>query len=305
MARKLFAMVTTKDSALYTPHAVSSLFRTTEFDEQDTVVLIDNDSSSAALPPSTLANVELLQNVRPLGFAENVNQMIDRAQASAADLYFLNNDVIFTKGWLTPLLVDSPHILSPLSNREVQYVSSVVALKTTHVLSMFNCGVQPVFLEDYLGNEAALEAIAEAHSRKVSGYMRTLALPFFCIKLPLKILGILGHMDSSFGVAGGEDFDYCLRAYLSGAEVHFALGSYVLHFGGKSSWDGIEERERQAERQSKFRKVFQEKWGDGLMDLILNENPDVLSTVPNGEGELHPRQIVLSLLGERNVSIKQ
>ncbi len=297
-------MVSTAASTQYTSHALSSFFRTTTFRAGDSFVLIDNDGSLGPLPAPY--PVEIRKNPAPLSFAANANSLIERALAQGADLYFLNNDVIFTNGWLPPLEADVPAILSPMCNREIQYASSVVVAKTSHVSSVFLCPMT-MSLEEYLGNEAALEAIAEAHRKTVGGSLRVYVLPFFCVKIPLVILRALGKFDESFGRGGGEDFDYCLRAYLAGFEVRYAVSSFNLHFGGKSSWSGAETGGEQQEREEKFRNVFREKWGDPLFDLILREDSRILTEAEellreDQSGNL--RSVVESLKGAREITIR-
>ena len=269
----VFGMVSTANSLSYTLPALESFFRSTPLAPEDHFFLIDNDGSfttdSARFPCC-----EVLRNPAPLGFAANGNQLLERCRERGADLFFLNNDVIFTKEWLTPLLNPDPRILSPLCNREVQYASSVMVMKTSHVASLFVCNVG-MTLADYTGNEAALEAIAEANRRQVSGFLRVYVLPFFCVKIPYCVQQAVGRFDESFGTGGGEDYDYCLRAYLAGFEVGYALGSFNLHFGGKSTWAVADAAEEQLAREAQFRAVFREKWGPELHDMILREDGGV------------------------------
>ena len=100
-------------------------------------------------------------------------------------------------------------------------------------------------------------------------------LPFFCVRIPQQVAQAVGNFDERFGKAGGEDYDYCLRAYLAGFSVQFALRSYLLHFGGKSTYSGAESDVEQTAREEKFRSEFRQKWGDGLADLILREQQNV------------------------------
>lgn len=100
----LFAMVTMATSREYTRHALSSFFKHTPLRPIDRVVLINNADPSAAKMVAPYVSLELLTRDTPLGFAANVNSMIAEALMTSADLYFLNNDIIFSDGWLFPLL---------------------------------------------------------------------------------------------------------------------------------------------------------------------------------------------------------
>ena len=263
---RIFAMITTRASSEYTPYALESFFRCTPFGVGDRFLLIDNDRSGEE--PSS-SPVELIPNPQPKSFAANVNQILELADASRADVFFLNNDLIFTEGWLEPLLADEPSLLSPLSNREVQYQTPGFVWKNA------------LSLEDYLGREQEFAGIAREHSARSKGYKTVISLPFFCIKLPHAVYSALGPLDESFGKGGAEDNDYCIRACLAGFKVRYALASYVLHFSGKSTWSGAESAQETQSRCEMFRDVFEKKWGRALLDVYINEDLSVLNRRPD------------------------
>src|SRR5437867_13400433 len=95
----IFGMVSTKASSSYTYKAVESFFKNTDLARGDRFLLIDNDNHI-----SGITGVELLKNPKPWGFGENVNAALKIARESGDVLTFLNNDVIFTRGWFEPLL---------------------------------------------------------------------------------------------------------------------------------------------------------------------------------------------------------
>src|SRR5579883_3065079 len=84
-------------------------------------------------------------------------------------------------------------------------------------------------------------------------------------------------------VLPGEDFDYCLRCHLAGFRVQFALDSYFLHFQGKSSWRGPESLEQRASRELAWTRVFRDKWGGRLLELVCRRKEDAVQ----GNGALH------------------
>ena len=133
-----------------------------------------------------------------------------------------------------------------------------------------------MYLENFLGREEEYEQICKAHCESYSGFLKMMVMPFFVVKIPYQALIKVGMFDEEFGEGGGEDFDYALRANLLDIPVGYVLGSYLLHFGGKSTWEGEEEQKRQEARQAKYREVFKNKWGEKLFDLILNENSSIL-----------------------------
>lgn len=185
------------------------------------------------------------------------------AEEKGADLFFLNNDLVFTSHWLEPLLGLENTVLSPLSNREVQYQQGGLVCSIT------------MDLPQYVGKESIVEEIAERHRLTNEGYSKVLFLPFFCIKIPFSVYSVVGRFDESFGRGGGEDNDYCLRALLAGFSIGYARSSYIIHFNGKSTWEVESERETEA-RCFLFRKTFGEKWNESLLRLFLDGDMSVL-----------------------------
>lgn len=269
MKRAVFAMVTTRSSARYTPVALASFFAHTPLHEEDRFILIDNDGHYSRSGGTIPARVELAEPAMPRSFAGNANTAMEIARAGTCDLYFLNNDLVFSEGWLAPLASDAPAILCPLSNREVH-----------HSLDGFECKTT-LDLEEYLGREHLFTRIAENHRRTLGGYHMVMSMPFYCVKLPYTVYSEVGPFDESFGRGGAEDDDYSIRAYLAGFSVHFACGSYVLHFNGKSTWAGAETASETDDRVRKFREVFTAKWGARMCDLLIGLDQSALSEITN------------------------
>lgn len=308
--RRYFGMVTTSASHSYTQVALRTFFMHTELQADDRLLLFDNDADfepSTFLPPHAASHpaLHIVRHDAPQSFAENVNAVIEQALTAEADVYFLNNDVVFTSQWCTPMATEEQRIISPLSNREVQYAASVHVTKTQHISRLFHCRMV-MNLDDYRGNEAALESIAEAHRAEASGRMPVYILPFFCIKLPFPVLARLGYLDTSFGQGGGEDYDYCLRAYLAGFGVEFVLDRYVLHFYGKSTWSGVESDKERQVREEKFVGRMREKWGQDIVELVLNENVGILEqrkAVPEDNSAASLKRAIEVLMDGRQVEI--
>ena len=270
-------MVSTAKSVDYTSIALKSFFRWTHLQPKDQFILIDNDFS---VSPETVADypISLYKNESPRGFAANANYAMQQARDAQADLVFLNNDLVFSNNWLAPLEASDDAVYSPLCNRDVQYANSTVVIKTAHVSKTFVTSMV-MQLEEYVGNQASLDAIVEAHQSSISGSYSTLTVPFFCIRIPQRVYLAVGQFDEAFGNGGGEDYDYALRCFLAGFDVRIALQSYVLHFYGKSTWqaESAEEREK---REAKMFAHFIDKWGMDLFELTLRERVEILSKAP-------------------------
>ena len=261
---KIFGMVHTEPSLRYTKTALQTFFEHTPLDSSDEFYLIDNDRSVTSSLIAPYPDISVINNSKPFGFAENLNQIISVAAKKKADLFFLNNDLIFTPDWIAPLLMSDDAIVAPLSNRELQYDSDVFS--TTVSMS----------LEDYLGKEQGLKQLVHVHRTRSQGYLNVVALPFFAVKIPYTAYMAVGYADEAYGKGGAEDYDYCLRANLAGIPTRYALSSYIVHFGGKSSWSGPESKKQQDAREEQFKAVFQDKWGESLFRLLFLEDQSVV-----------------------------
>lgn len=302
---KTFGMVTTSASARYTMPALESFFHRTPLADEDQFFLVDNDNSWSESNTSFGGKVQVLKNKAPLGFAANANQIITRAVAAGADLYFLNNDLIFSAGWIDALAESGDTIASPLSPREIHYAASVFNLNNQQSAGSLILS-NPSELSAYLELPEAYELIAAVHRKNSQGYWNLLVVPFFAIRIPIAVLQAVGKFDEDYGLGGGEDYDYCLRAILAGYKIAFALPSFLLHFGGKSSWSGAEDAEHRSAREKKFMDHFEQKWGDKLFKLVLNEDGRVLvdgTTSTTMEQIANAQGIVHELLEGRSVKI--
>ena len=259
----LFAMVTLKSSHLYTEYAIESFFKNTELHEDDEFLLIDNDGCELG-KLSIYKKIKIIKNQFPLSFAENVNQAIDWALKNKKNLIFLNNDIIFTKNWAKPLQADSKNISLPVNNQLFPYESNCGKLKLRETMN----------LEDFKENYTLLDEIVEKHKKKFKAHqqLRALLMPFFCFKIPYPILNEVGFFDKIF-VCGAEDVDYRIRCAKKGYDVNFLADSYLLHFHGKSTWDGGETNNQIEKRNKLYTEAFLKKWGEDITQIfILRKN---------------------------------
>lgn len=126
MAKNLYAMISTKTSRHYTDQAVTTFLKSTKLSKDDEFYLIDNDGEG-----DYNYGVEVSKNQIPKSFAQNVNDMIERA--AGRDLFVLSNDVVFTPNWAEPLKQYSNVLLLPSCNQTHLYRSSdgLLELKTS------------------------------------------------------------------------------------------------------------------------------------------------------------------------------
>lgn len=261
----VFGMITTAKSERYTPHALKSFFQNTDLEDSE-FLLVDNDGDFREELLAEFPQVELVRNEEPRGFAENANLFMERAESDGADLVLLNNDCIFPQGWFPPLCERDDSIIGSVSNAQLQYQTA--RLKCQMVMQ----------LEEYLGCEEDFQKMMAAHRERYPGGLQFAHMFFFfCVRIPHTVYSKVGRFDQSFGAGGGEDGDYCLRTYLAGFSVRFAAASFVLHFGGKSTWDGAESAKEKEDRYRVYANRFLKKWGKGLLEAFVILNPGFLS----------------------------
>tara|TARA_B110000438_G_scaffold296988_1_gene342580 strand:+ start:1526 stop:2380 length:855 start_codon:yes stop_codon:yes gene_type:complete len=262
-------MVTLKASHDYTNYAIDSFFKNTKLNDDDDFLLIDNDQNKLD-KISNYKKIDIIKNKLPMSFAQNVNQAINFALKKKKNLFFLNNDIIFTEGWIEALNENSNNVLIPVSNQMFSYESSCGNLKLKPTMS----------LKDFNENYLLLNEIVRKHKKKYQLQQKAqgLLMPFFCFKIPYKILNEVGYFDEIF-IHGGEDVDYRVRCAKKGYDTYFILDSYLLHFHGKSSWDGAETDEQIKDRGELYTEAFSKKWGKEMTQIfICRENfKDILN----------------------------
>ena len=255
----LFSMVTLRSSLDYTYSAIESFFKNTQLKEDDEFLLIDNDGCELKNFYNN-KKIKIIKNKYPLSFAGNANQSIDQALEKKKDLIFLNNDIIFTKDWFQPVNLNSKSISIPANNQIFPYVSECESLKIKPVMN----------LKDFNNSHELLNEIVKKHKEKYKLLTKaqSLLMGFFCFKIPNHIMNEVGHFDEVF-VHGGEDVDYRIRCAKKGYEVDFILDSYLIHFYGKSSWDGVETEEEIKKRDKKYTEAFLKKWGKEMTQIFI------------------------------------
>jgi GT2 family glycosyltransferase len=159
--------------------------------------------------------------------------------------------------------------MTPTCNQNFQYRKGNLELKPEMTLSGYRIGAEE------------LPAVLSEHRALRPEMVEAYKTNFFCVKIPPVVYRAVGLFDEGFGVAGGEDDDYCIRAYLSGFRVLVAQQSYLIHFGGRATWAGPETREQWSARELNFIRVFKQKWGQTLARFLLWRDASVLSRDPS------------------------
>lgn len=252
----LYGMVTLKVTNEYANKAVDSFFRNTILKSDDKFVMIDNDGDfKSNWNNNRIDENNFILNDKLESFSFNMNILMRMAIQENKDLVFLSNDVIFTPNWSELLVTDDMTLSVPSCNQ-------------TH-----NLGIpSSLSLDEFNDRYDILNEISSKVNNEMK-YFQSMLMPFYVCRIPLKILKEVGEYDEMF-VVGGEDVDYRIRCLIKGFNVTYTP-SFLLHFNGKSSWNGVETIKQTKERDFNYKIRFISKWGLDLKDIcFINSDPN-------------------------------
>jgi GT2 family glycosyltransferase len=253
----VFCFVSSKITEQYSKLALDSFFKHTKLEPGDIFVFVNNDGTNAfrkEYPIDIYVN-----NKTPKAWATNFNKGLRVAKKFKKHFVVITNDVVFTKGWLEVLKQTDDMILIPVCNVNFMYKSSDFSTAPT------------MQLEDYIGKEHYLDAIVDFHQNqfKFNDLCERIFMQMYLARIPYKIHEEIGYFDHTFSNCGGEDMDYRIRSAIKGYKTMLAVHPFILHFHGKSSWDGAESTEQERVRREQYLKKGVEKWGEDLTEIFI------------------------------------
>lgn len=251
MTSTIYAMLACRSSDNYTQIALDSFFKNTKLDKTDEFYLIDNDGITVNFNSDFI-----IRNKTPQSFAKNTNDIV--AQANGRHVIILSNDVVFTPNWNTFLGQYNRTVLIPSCNQTHQYLHKSLNLAFS------------MSIEELDNNYDTLNEIADLHIKNSNqAFFEEPLMSFYVFRLPHEVYSTVGLLDEQFGIGGGEDVDYRIRTILAGYSAKFTNKSFLLHFGGRSTWNGIENSTETSQRNQQYFEKFVTKWGDDLANLCL------------------------------------
>jgi len=253
----VFCLISVKHTEKFTKLALDSFFKNTKLEEGDIFVFINNDGTNAFRKEYPIDIY--INNKTPKSFSKNCNKGFRIANTFKKHFVIITNDIIFTKDWLEPLKQKDDMILIPVCNVNFTYKSP--GFSTSSVMQ----------LEDYIGKEPYLEAIVNFHKNnfKFEELSEKIFMQMYLARIPYKVYKDVGYLDTTFSNAGGEDMDYRIRAAIKGYKTMLAVHPFILHFHGKSTWDGAESTEQEKSRREQYLKKGMEKWGEDLTEIFI------------------------------------
>jgi len=201
-----FIVLTYNNLAIATQPMVESLLPTTP-QRGTELIVVDNHSSDGTLEyfsklQQSNPAIKIIANPENLGFSKGMNQGLAAAQGDV--LILMNNDILFSTGWLELFL-------AVIRRPEVGLVSPQV---------------------NRLGDGCTAENFQTRAAKcrlMCDDFVYQWFIPFCCVGLRREVFEKIGFLDEAFTPAYFEDNDYCLRSLYAGYKNAIALKSFVYH----------------------------------------------------------------------------
>lgn len=253
----VFCFVSTAKTEHFSKLALDSFFKNTKLEPEDIFVFVNNDGTNAFKEEYPI-NV-YINNKTPKSWADNFNKGLRIAKRFNRHFVVVTNDIIFTKDWFEPLKQRDDAIIIPACN--INYIYNTPGFKTSSCMQ----------IEEYVGKEKYLEAIAEFHKTKFKfdDLQERIFMQMYLARIPHQVYSNVGFFDPTFSNAGGEDMDYRIRCAIKGFKVLISNHSLTLHFHGKSTWDGGETTLEEEQRRLKYLDKSMQKWGLDLTEIFI------------------------------------
>jgi len=199
---------------------IESIYRNTEVDDFELIVVDNNSSDNTANYLKSIKNnyknLKIVLNKTNRGYAGGNNDGIK--EASGEYIVLLNNDTLVTPNWLSKLTAvfekdQSIGLVAPVTNN----AQDAQCLNFPEI--------SPSNYED----------ISRDYTEKNSGeWFFTNRLIFFCVVIKRSALEKVGILDENFKRGFFEDDDYCQRAINAGYKLAVAEDAFVYHHCGLS-----------------------------------------------------------------------
>ena len=224
-----------------TKPCLESLFQSTRL-APSRLIVVDNGSEppvreflKTIKPGGSVREVQVIQHETNEGFPRGMNRGI--AASRAPYVCLLNNDLLFTPGWLAKMIqVADAHpdigVLNPVSS---------------------TFGNHPP-------RGISLEAYAESLEAQRGLYVEVGTCIGFCMLIKRQVIERIGLLTEEVERIFFEDEDYCMRAQASGFRSVVVSGAYVYHAEHRTV-------KRMGEREQLFqrnRQWCERKWGPWL-----------------------------------------
>jgi len=201
------------NNAHLTRQCINSIFETTLAPFK--LIIVDNGSTDGTnnflRAEERVLHIEGTHN---LGFAKGINSALQMVETPYFAL--INNDLIFSRGWLSTLLETFNH------NEKIKAVGP----RTNYC-----AGPQMHKGAAYSGREMFHKFSEQFKNIYQDDYFFTPMLVFFCTVFKSEILQTVGLLDERFGMGNFEDNAYCKMIADQGGLMAVNNGCFIHHYG--------------------------------------------------------------------------
>ncbi|MBI3011911.1 MAG: glycosyltransferase [Candidatus Omnitrophica bacterium] len=241
------------DRLEYTTACLESLIRCTSPHEVEyRLLLLDNGSQHEVVEylrgfQTCHPSVRLVLNAQNLGWVKAVNQGIQ--WSTAPYICWLNNDLLFTEGWLTAMLKVACH-------------DARIGV------------VNPSWKLHHETPEMFQRRMARQRREGGTPYREIGECNGACMLVRREVINRIGLLDEIYGSGGLDDSDFSRRATRAGFLCVQANDAFVFHWENVTSntVPGYWLRER-----PRTQRIFEERWGRPRQVAVVIEEQEVLS----------------------------
>ena len=257
-AEELVSIIMLTFNALeFTKKCIRSIQQHTKYPHE--IIIVDNGSKDGTRKylrelDKNFENIHIKLNKKNTGFSGGNNQGVKLAKGEY--VYFLNNDVLVSDGWLESMVNaleadEKIGMVGPLTN-------SISGLQM----------VTNISYKDDAGFYKYAAAVRAQYAGKITPRRRIAGFAFIMRK---ELYKRLGGFDESFGIGNYEDDDLCIRVRQKGYAIMVDEGTFIHHFGSQTfKANNIDIGQSLDEKG----KVFKEKWPDvDYEELLEMKNP--------------------------------
>ena len=228
---------------------LSSLLRTMPLNLSYEVILVDDastDETQQWLETISDLKIKSIVNAVNMGYAKTNN--IGVSHASGEILLLINNDLIFSDGWLQPMLdlLENPALKAGVvGNIQRRVVDDDID----------HAGVR---MTDF----GKINHIQQLPSVQRSFY-KMFAVTGACMAISKHHFMAVGGLDEAY-INGAEDIDFCMKIKAKGKSVYLAANSCIKHHVSLS-------RDRSNVQNELNSRLFYKTWRDDLKRQLSNQ----------------------------------
>lgn len=229
------------------------------------IIVIDDaskDETANWLNSLSDPNIHKIFNDENLGYAKTNNIAVRQAKGEV--LVLINNDLIFSEGWLEPMLdiLNRPELNAGIvGNVQLRVVDNEIDHAGVRVTS-----------------RGQIDHMREIPEDLTLNYIRTFAVTGACLMIRKDDFIKAGYFDEAY-LNGVEDIDLCMSIKKSGKSIYLAPRSVIQHHVSLS-------RDRVSIQNEINSRIFYKKWREEIKRELSSIWINILKTPNNYQEDI-------------------